>query len=920
MISFIKSVLVDLKGENLNFEDLEFILPNKRAGIFLKHQLAELIDKPIFSPKIKGIEEFVEDLSGLTVISNIELVFKLYNAYVEIMPNSECEPFDSFTKWAQILLQDFNEIDRHLVKQHHIFEYLNAINEINHWSKPNNQTELISEHLKFWNSLSKLYDKFTDNLLQNKSAYQGLAYREACENIEIYIENNLDKTLVFLGFNALNKAESNIIQALLQSDIAHVYWDIDETFVKNPIHDAGHFIRTHKTTWNYFKKNPFNWLHNHYQQEKSINVVGVPKFIGQAKYIGQILRELNLNKESLSQTAVVLGEESLLLPVLNSLPKEIDKLNVTMGLNLKYVPLASAFEALFKIHKSQSGAYYYQDVVKVLTHPSFYCLFDADETNNSVEKIVTTIQTNNLTYLNLDKLKSISGPHTHLIKLLFGDWKDSPNIALERCIELILEIKHSLNKQKKTKALELEYLHRFYAIFNQLIRFNTDYNHLSSIQAIYQVYKELLASESLDFKGEPLEGLQLMGMLESRVLDFETVIISSVNEGILPAGKSNNSFIPFDVKIENGLPTFKEKDAVYTYHFYHLLQRAKHVYILYNTENDALNGGEKSRFITQLEVEGIHKINEVLAVPNIPLFTKPLLEIPKTKMVMDKISEVSLNGFSPSSLTNYIRNPIDFYYQKILGIKEYDDVEEHIAFNTLGSVIHNTLEDFYRPVEGKFLMIDYLKSLIPNIEDSVAKHFQKLYKEGDFTKGKNLIIFNIVQHYIKLFLESEIKSLEDGNSIKVIAVETDTNCAIEINGINFPINIKGKVDRIDEFNGTRRIIDYKSGKVDQGKVEIVDWDSITTDYDKFSKSFQVLCYVYMMHKQNAIELPVEAGIISFKNLSKGLLKFGVKSSARARTKDQLITKDTLDNFEIELKKLILEICNPDINFIEKELE
>jgi ATP-dependent helicase/nuclease subunit B len=411
-----------------------------------------------------------------------------------------------------------------------------------------------------------------------------------------------------------------------------------------------------------------------------------------------------------------------------------------------------------------------------------------------------------------------------------------------------------------------------------------------------------------------------MGMLESRVLDFETVIISSVNEGILPSGKTNNSFIPFDVKVENNLPTYKEKDAVYAYHFYRLLQRAKNVYILYNTEIDALKGGEKSRFITQLEIEGIHKIKHTIVSPNVPIVEKKLKQIPKTSLVIEALKKLALKGFSPSSLTNYMRNPIDFYYEKVLGIRQFDAVEENIAANTLGSVIHNTLEDFYKPLEGDLLTLNHLKIFKTKIKDTITKHFKDLYKDGDFTKGKNLIIFEIAQRYILNFITTEIESLKKGHHIKIIAIEANEKIEIKIEELNFPIKLSGKVDRIDEFNGITRVIDYKSGKVEQNKVEIVNWEDLTTDYDKYSKSFQILCYAYMMHQKKHITLPIEAGIISFKNLNAGYLKFGKKASTHSRIRNQLITEETINKFEIELKKLIIEICNPNNDFIEKELD
>jgi len=630
---------------------------------------------------------------------------------------------------------------------------------------------------------------------------------------------------------------------------------------------------------------------------------------------------LKLKKENiaLNKTAVVLGNENLLIPVLNSIPKNIEALNITMGLPLRIIPLASLFDKLFMIHKSSKTSFYYKDVISLLSHQFIRPLFNTKKTNLA-EDIIKNIQTNNLIFLSKDTLISLAKEKENIIALMFASWKGSPKIALRNCAELILILKENLSLNKKENLLGLEYLYKFHEVFNVLGELDFKHNYINTIKVLHSLYIEILNSETLDFQGEPLQGLQIMGMLESRVLDFETVIISSVNEGILPSGKRNNSFIPYEVKIENGLPTYKEKDAVYTYHFYRLLQRSKNIYIIYNTEPDVLNGGEKSRFITQLEIENIHNLNQIVVAPKTPIIKTQLISVSKTEMMMSKIKNVALKGFSPSSLTNYIRNPIDFYYQKILEIKEQDTAEEIVASNTLGTVIHNTLEDLYKPLIGKFLSVEAVKTMKLNAAEKVMVHFEKIYREGDITKGKNLIILEIAKRYISNFLNSEIDTLKQGNKTKIIAIEAKNEVSLNIAELDFPVTLKGTVDRVDEYNGVMRIIDYKTGKVELNKVEIVNWEDITTDYTKYDKSFQVLAYAYMMNKENPFNSHVEAGIVSFKNLKAGFLKFSKKDKAGiGAKKDSQITKDILDNFYNELKSLILEICNPNIPFTEKEI-
>ncbi|MGB5420202.1 PD-(D/E)XK nuclease family protein [Algibacter sp.] len=918
MITFIHEVLEDLQNHDENLSDLIFVLPSKRAGLFLKNQLSEVVNKTIFAPEILSIEEFVQELSQIKSTSNTELLFEFYTTYTQLTEKKNEDSFESFSKWAQILLQDFNEIDRYLIPQEKIFNYLGAIQDIKHWSLEENKTTFVKNYLTFWNKLFNYYTHFSNHLKNKGIGYQGLIYREAVENLDSYIQNNINKKHVFVGFNALNTSEETIIQELLKNNIAKIYWDIDAVFMNNQKHDAALFSRQHLKNWKYFKTNPFNWITENYSKEKNISAIGIPKNIGQAKYIGSLLNNLQKNNDSLNSTAVVLGDENLLIPVLNSIPNSIHALNITMGFPLKTIPLASLFDSLFQLHKTNSTSFYYKDVVNIISHQFIRPLLSIEGIDYS-SKIIETIDKNNLVFLTNDRLSKIAEKASDILTLLFTGWQNSIVLALGKCSKLIIAIKISLDKNKTSNLLALEYVFRFNELFNELSRLNLEHSHIKDISALYSIYKELLSSETLDFQGEPLQGLQIMGMLESRVLDFETVIISSVNEGILPAGKSNNSFIPFDVKLENNLPTYKEKDAVYTYHFYRLLQRAKNVYIIYNTEADVLTGGEKSRFITQLELEGIHKLNYQTIVPQVPTIEASFNIVKKTEDLQQQIIKMAGEGFSPSSLTNYIRNPIDFYYQKILKIKDHDDVEETVAANTLGTVVHNTLEDFYKPFIGDFLTVDGVKKLKAKIEQTVTHHFKNEYKEGDITKGKNLIVFEIAKRYVSNFLDLEIKALEAGDQIKIIAIEANNDIKIDIPELNFPIRIRGKVDRVDECNGITRIIDYKTGNVQQNQVEIVNWEDISTDYKKYSKSFQVLTYVYMMQLEKKIQLPVEAGIISFKNLKEGFLKFAKKESTYSRNKNSLITDETLTNFEIELKKLIIEICNPNIDFTEKEV-
>ncbi|GBF17951.1 MULTISPECIES: PD-(D/E)XK nuclease family protein [Arenibacter] len=916
MKSFLQQVVDDILQTYDSLDDLILILPSKRAGTILRTTLANTADKTIFSPRIYSIEGFVEQISNLHTASNMEQLFTLYKAYSS-MEYGEKDNFYTFSKWGQTLLQDFNEIDRYLVDTKDIFSYLANIQEINHWALQKDKSEIITNYIKFWNNLEPLYKTFNDLLKAQKLGHQGLIYRTACEQLKDYISNNKNNTHIFIGFNALNTAESYIIQEILAKTKADIFWDGDTYFVEDPIHDAGYFIRQHLNTWPWLKGKALKGVENNYLSQKNIKIIGAPKNVSQAKYVGNLL--LQLKKEDtniLKNTAIVLGDETMLNPLLNSVPSELDTVNITMGYPLKSTPLASLFSQYLSIHvKKDSQGWYFQQVLDFLSHPYIQILCTENQQNKAT-RISEAIRTKNWAFITSDNLRSLGEGNEDLLSLLFYGEEVPGNVFLNKCHQIIQILRERFAMSKD--SLGLEYLYKFYSLFNQLQDMVEQYSFVNDLKSLESLYLEIVRNETLDFQGEPLEGLQIMGMLESRVLDFETVILTSVNEGILPSGKSNNSFIPFDLKKYYKLPTYKEKDAVYTYHFYRLLQRAKNIYLLYNTEPDVLEGGEKSRLLTQLltDENKLTDITEIIAAPEITPSIKVLQTIAKDEGLMEMIRAHAEKGFSPTSLSNYIRNPIDFYKRNLLGIDDIMEVEETVANNTFGTIVHDTLEDLYKPYLNTYLEVSMLEAMKKNIRPLVIGHFAKSFADGDISRGKNLIAYNVVVRYVENFIKLELAEVEK-HQIRILGVEEKLRMDINVPGLNFPVVLKGKLDRIDEKDGVIRIIDYKTGNVTSSQVEIVDWEDVITDYN-YSKAFQLLCYAIMYNNSKPIG-NIEAGIISFKNLGSGLLKFAVKEKKGSRNKDNSITQDTIAQFMESIKSLIFEIGNPELPFTEKEV-
>ncbi|WP_420287233.1 PD-(D/E)XK nuclease family protein [Flavobacterium psychrophilum] len=918
--TFLENLVSKLLSEKHTIlSETTIILPNKRAKIFLLEAFKKKLPHFTFAPEITSIEDFIQEIANIRSIDSIELLFEFYTVYLSVTVKEKQQTFEQFSNWGKTLLQDFNEIDRYLLDPKHVFSYLQDIEVIKRWGiEIEDKTTLIDNYLEFWKLLPLYYDTFYTHLKNKEIGYQGLIYREAVTNLEEFITAFKNKKIVFAGFNALNQAEEKIVQQLIAKDIASIYWDIDAVFLNDYSHDAGLFVRRFKSSWSHYKTNPFEWVSTNFSEDKNIQIIGTAKAIGQAKIVSGIInKQISDNPNaSLDKVALVLGDENMLIPMLHSLPASVGSLNITMGYSSKNNPIQLLIAKLFKMHNNalnrseSSYVFYYKDVLDVLSNPII-------ESYVNASKVIYTIKKNNYTFITHQKVVSFQENPNRLFELLFQKWNQKPIEILELICEILLIIKSNLESISEEDKVVKTFLYSIYKVINKLITYCSKNEYIENIDTLHTIYKQVIDLAEVSFEGEPLSGLQIMGVLESRVLDFETVIITSLNEGKFPAGKTVNSFIPYDVKRELGLPTYKEKDAIYTYHFYHLLQRAKNIYLLYNTESDGLDGGEKSRFITQLEVEKQpkHNLTHEIIQPVVPNIASKTIVIPKAKSAMIRLKEIATGkGFSPSALTTYIRNPIQFYFQRILSIRESEEVEENIALNTLGTIIHQTLEALYKPIINKFLTTDDLNKMLAVANDEVLKQFKEIYKEGEVKKGKNLLAFEVAKRNVFNFLIEEKKQIENGDVVKILALETPLERILEDNSLPFPIKIAGNVDRIEIRNNKIRIIDYKTGKVEKNSVQLKDWNGLTLDI-KNDKIIQLLCYAFMYEKQ-ANGLEIEAGIISFKNMKGGFLPFGIKQGKEILIN---INSEILEHFKTEIIILINEILNIEIPFEEKTI-
>lgn len=910
-LTFLDKIAIKLiDTHRYDFSKITVILPNKRARLFLLESFKKHSDRSFFAPKIISIEDLIVDISQIQIVSGIELLFEFFEVYKSLTPKNNQQDFEQFSNWAKTLLQDFNEIDRYLLKPSHVFGYLKDIDDINHWSvNAEHRTTLIENYLSFWEQLPSYYRALTQKMTEKRMGYQGWAYRKAVEKLEEFSADKKGDRFYFAGFNALNAAEEKIIQYLLKNAKAKVYWDTDESFFNDPFHDAGYFARKVKQNWSYYKSHPYEWMTNEFAQAKNIEIISTPKSVGQAKIVGTIIERIQNESSTLQNSAIVLSEESLLIPVLYALPQQVTSLNITMGYDSKSNPVQLFFSKLFKMqvhamNRGRKAVYYHKEVADVLAHPLV-------EFHSKSKEMTDEINRKNLSFFDVKKLESF-GSATDFLRKIITPWEGSVLEIIEHIEQLVFKLKSDL--QNENDDVSLTFLFAFHQVLNKIKNYQLNYQVIENAQQLWTIYKQVADLGEVSFEGEPLEGLQVMGVLESRVLDFENVIITSLNEGKLPAGKASMSFIPQDVKYELGLPTFKEKDAIYTYHFYHLLKRAKNIYLLYNSDTEGLDSGEKSRFITQLLLEPQHKhqikvtnyfakspdtINEKLCVPKSPLLKERLKEIATGK------------GFSPSAIGSYMRDPIQFYVQRVLGVREVEEVEESIALNTLGTIIHNSLENLYKPFIHQKLTVEMINEMLKKYEQEIAIQFKTEYADSDDRQGKNLLAFEVAKRHVYLFLIQEQESLVRGDEVQIIGLEVPLERTITDELLPYPVKLSGIADRIEIRNGVLRIIDYKTGKVDLNQVRIQQIEGISEDL-KYEKAIQLLLYGFMY--KNQADLSLQVGIYSFKNRKSGYLMFGLKKD---KGYDEIIGTEILRCFQKELVIVLTRILDTEEAFEER---
>lgn len=918
MESFIGNVAQFILDNYTSPGDVCVVLPNRRAGLFLRKELTAKLNGPSWSPALFSIEDFVFELAELQPCDQPELLLALYRI-VKSTPGHEDEPFDAFCKWAPALLADFTEADLWLADPEKLFGNLTEIKHMEHWSlgEPG-LTDFQKKYLHFWDQLTLWYGQLRVEILSRGKAWSGLAHRLVAENIATNERLQQWPHYIFAGFNALSASQERIFSVLKSSDKAELLWDADRYYLEDDLNEAGLFLRANREKYFRSQHSSFEHVHDFFTQtKKNITLIAAARNVSQARAAAGFL-EIEGQSFAADETAVVLADEQLLTPMLNALPARFSDVNITMGYPMRSTPVYTLLQVLFSLHEnaarlnviSKDGElkYYHHDVTRLLRHP--YIIASVKDPHALIH-IIQTIGKRNMTFVSPAQMRSMRGDE--LVDAgWFIPWKSG-----EDCMQQLGRIVDRLREVfagKEETPLDLEYIYQLHLVLNRISTLISDWSEFSSIHAIKNLLLQVFGSSTIPFSGEPLAGLQVMGLLETRCLDFKNVILVSANEGVLPSQSAQHSFIMYDLRRAFNLPVHQERDALSAYNFYRLLQRAENICLVYNTDQDTFGVKEKSRFVSQLMYE-LPQVNKQLNIRTLISGAELDASVLSNAVAINSSPEIvalaaakATEGFSPSLINLFRECRVKFYFRYIAGLREEKEVEENVDQNTLGTIIHAALEKLYEPYLNQPLQpehIDAMKRLVPS---ACKDAFHRLFPDEESDAGKNHLAGKIAQRYISNYLDIEgdrIRSqIQKGVPNTVVGLEQTLQTEMDVNGVR--VVFKGNADRIDHMGNVVRLIDYKTGLVEANELRIAGTENFSGT-DKFGKAFQLMMYAWLYLKSTNNDAVIQPGIISFRKIRQGFLHLETPAG-------KMVTKNSLGDFEELLINITKEILSAETKF------
>ncbi len=885
------------------------VFPNKRPEIFLKKYLEEQASGSFWMPDVRSIDELISELSPWTVQDSMVTWFELFEVHKQIEGEKARHP-DEFINWAPVMLRDFNDADMAMANVKELFSFLSKAKALERWHPDgSNLTEFEKAYLDFYNKLFRYYDGLKKSLTEKGLGTKGMVYREVAESIETGRVLPW-KQFVFAGFNALTRTEQQLILSLKRNYPVTLLWDVDEYYIYPKKHhlpwqEAG--FPLHQIFKNLKIDRP-EWIENNLlESEKEMTLVAAPKQVSQVKFAAQLLTQWSDSDRSGSpvDTAIVLADEKLLIPLLTSLPVGETTYNVTMGYPLALGSLSQFLtlwvDLLVRQHDQSNRAYATALVLSMLQNSALQFLLHDSKT------AIAKAKSFNREFLSGDKVMSCFVEADGAVAATLFQGGEDVSQLFNRMMKLLLQLKNKMDLSENQKAgfaeaaLVEQQLSSLMVVMKKLstvVRGNENY---FSLKVFQKVFSRLVAASEISLKGEPLNGIQVMGMLETRLLDFKRIIILSANEGMLPKNSSAESFIPFDIRKEFALPLPDEENAIYAYHFFRLLQRTEEVVMVYNSEEGNFGSGEKSRFLFQLEIEAakanpnLHLHHHFLKIEPGNRPAEDDIVIPKSETVLTKLDALRTKGLSPSALNQYVKCPLQFYFARLLKLKVPDGVQSTMEANVFGTVVHEVLEEVYKPFINQPIDPKQLTKALGGLDRLISASLKKNYPSGDVTHGKNLLTIKVLKRYLERFIQEEIGQLKKEPRM-MVAVEKELQHSLLLPDGRM-VTVKGVIDRVDRAGEQLRISDYKTGSVKKSDVNFKEWDQLLTD-SKYSKAFQTLTYGWLFQKNHPEIKQLQLGLFSLRNLSDGFITPKMQASNPG---------EWVESFETVLATILAEI-------------
>lgn len=943
METFLKQVAHDLYNKTEgNFTKVAIVFPNKRASLFFNEYLAQESDRPIWSPTYVSISELFRQSSDLSIADPIKLVCDLYKVFQKATGSKET--LDDFYFWGEMLIADFDDADKNMADTHALFSNLKDLNELMdnydfleegqkealsqffHNFSINQVTELKQRFISMWNVLGDIYAEYKALLESQSIAYEGMLYRQVIEQLDV--EALPYNKYIFVGFNVLNKVEHTLFKKLNEAGKAMFYWDYDTFYLNKTPHEAGEFIR--RNLRDFPSELPASFFDN-LNQPKEVTFIESPTENGQVRYLPQWIRE-NLTSQE-KETAVVLCNEALLQPVLHALPDNVKHINITMGFPLSQTPAYSFVNALMELHTSgynpNNGRYLFAEVISVLKHPY------TRQLSPEAEKLEQTLTRDNRFYPLPSELKQ-----DNVLELLFTPRRNNLDLC-SMLSEALKEVAVIYQQQAASHSDAFDQLYResLFKTYTLVNRFHTliESKELNVQAGTFQrLLTRVMSSSSIPFHGEPAIGMQVMGVLETRNLDFRHLIMLSVNEGQLPKAGGDSSFIPYNLRKAFGMTTIDHKIAVYAYYFYRLMQRAEKVTLVYNTATDGINRGELSRFMLQFLIEwGYPVLRKQLEAAQSPQDSTPII-IEKTPDIMERMKSVFdiRNNpkalISPSALNCYLDCPLKFYYKYVALLSAPDEVTADIDSAKFGSIFHYAAEHIYKDLtaHGKLISKENLETLLKDevrLQTYVDNGFKELFfnlppNEQPEYNGIQLINSAVIVKYIQQLLRNDLRYApftfigSEQRIFENIEICTSTG--------DIQSRIGGIIDRIDSKGESLRIVDYKTGGDADTPANVQSL--FIPDKKRSNYVFQTFLYASIVCKKlrekNDSRLVAPALLYIHRAASE-------KYSLVIQMGEPRKPKEPVDNFaqyegdfRENLKTLLEDIFNPDISFTQTEIE